>query len=262
MAHEQPILDHQTHRRRPKRPWWRMLFVWELICFNMWGMSLLGPVFVALGVASFVFPIDGLTMNGRPVRTSFHKVLWTCQGAVFAIGGVMFVMWHVRQMRRERRTTPLCPGCRNYVTPVDGQCPDCGERLAEVELTESDKRQSRRGVIIFAVTMVLTLVLALILPLFERTRPQYGQRFRTVIRAVDLDDGAALKPSISTSSGPGSVEYQVMVSGLAGALQLDWRYPGRPLTVNVSAEGYETVPMELSPESPATMTVPLKRKLP
>jgi hypothetical protein len=97
-----------------------MLIVWELICFNMWGMSLLGPVFLALGVALFVFPIDGLRTNGRPVRTSFDKVLWTSQSAVLAVGGVMFAVWHVRQMRREKWTTPLFPGCRSYVTPVDG----------------------------------------------------------------------------------------------------------------------------------------------
>src|SRR5687768_10501031 len=70
------ILEYERTRRRRSQPWWRRLFIWDVICLFMWGMTIIGSISMAVGLASFVIPIDGLALHGKRVETVVDRLLW------------------------------------------------------------------------------------------------------------------------------------------------------------------------------------------
>ena len=79
-------------------------------------MALVGPLFVAMGLASFQWPsaADGLWMFGKPVQTNEDKVIWTLLNVAISAVGLAFVWWHVKHWgRRERAELPNIAGPRS-----------------------------------------------------------------------------------------------------------------------------------------------------
>ena len=228
----------------------------------MWSFAFVGPTLLVLGLLSFVLPIDGLSMHGRPVTTASDKLLWVAETAVVSAGGIWFVLWHVRQTRLDR-LMPFCPTCNRRVHPdTMGLCDTCSRQVAPaMHLGERENRERVRAVLVFIGMMTVVGLLTQVQPMRQRMRPGYGQWFRTVILVVDADDGAALQPVISSYSSRRSNGPQYNF-GVAGGARVNWRYLGEPLPLEVSAKGYDAATVELKPESPTTMTVRLKRKRP
>jgi hypothetical protein len=226
----------------------------------MWSFALIGPILLLLGLLSFVLPMGGLQMHGRPVTTLFDKILWVTETALLTVSGIWFALWHVRHMRRDRLMPP-CPTCNTRVHPdAMGLCDGCGQQVAPaVHLTEREKRERTRVVLLFIAIMTAVGLLTQVKPIVQRMQPGYGQRFRTIIRVMDADDEAKLWPILSTGRSRRSQGYNDTYSSGAGEIVVNWRYPGEPLVIEVSSKGYERVRVELTAQSRATITLRLKR---
>jgi hypothetical protein len=71
--------------------------LWAVVCFNMWGFAILGPIFAALGLLSFfVDPGDTLWFGGESVRTEQQKIAFAVCGAAFGALGNAFAWLHRR----------------------------------------------------------------------------------------------------------------------------------------------------------------------
>jgi hypothetical protein len=71
--------------------------LWWLLRVNMWGFAILGPVFVAVGLLSFIVDFgDSMWLGGKPVRTDQQKTAWTVCSAAFGALGLAFV-WLCRK---------------------------------------------------------------------------------------------------------------------------------------------------------------------
>jgi hypothetical protein len=91
----QSALDYEPVRPKPAPFWRRNVLIWAIICFNGYGVAVMGPWFVVLGIRSFfVDPAGSLTMFGEPVQTTTQKIVWTVLNLVISALGVWFVAWH------------------------------------------------------------------------------------------------------------------------------------------------------------------------
>ena len=79
------------------KPWWRRsLPLWAIICWNGVGISIIGPVFLVMGIVSLFSPVDGLMMNGEPVRTVIQKWEWIAGSLGLSIAAITFVIALIR----------------------------------------------------------------------------------------------------------------------------------------------------------------------
>jgi hypothetical protein len=69
-----------------------MRVLWLLVCINMWGFAVIGPLFVVFGLLSFSVDFgESMSMAGEPVATNMQKTAWTILIAAFGGLGLSFV---------------------------------------------------------------------------------------------------------------------------------------------------------------------------